>query len=118
MADTDRLHQILHNLLSNAVAVSPDGGTISLRSRRVGEDIELEISDEGPEVAADDRNRIFGRFERRSGDRHHRGSGLGLSIAKSLVELHGGTIGIAERKQAGVAIVTRLPWRHERTQAA
>ncbi len=117
MADAERLRQMLHNVLSSAAAMSPDGGTISIRSRRSAGDIEIEVTDEGPPISSGDRERVFGRFERRSGDRQRRGSGLGLSIAKSLVELHGGTIRIGEEEKAGASIILRLPGRSQ-TQAA
>jgi signal transduction histidine kinase len=108
-ADQERLRQILYNLLSNAVAASPDGGRIGITSSRRGDALELAVADEGPVVAEAERGRLFGRFEQRSGDGPRRGSGLGLSIVKSLVELHGGTVDVENPQSGGARFVLRMP---------
>jgi two-component system, chemotaxis family, CheB/CheR fusion protein len=93
-ADPDRIQQILWNLLSNAVKFTPDGGRIEVRARREDGTVEIEVSDSGCGIRADFLPQVFERF--RQGEhgaaRRYGGLGLGLSIAKQLAELHGGTI--------------------------
>ena len=94
-ADRARLHQVLANLLDNAVRHGPPGGTVSVLARRVGEQMEIDVRDEGPGIAAADRERVFDRFTR--GERAvGGGTGLGLAIARWAVDLHGGEIVVAE----------------------
>jgi PAS domain S-box-containing protein len=92
--DPARLQQIVWNLLWNAVKFTPDGGSIFVRLRQAGPDIEIAVQDTGVGIRADFLPRIFERFEQ--GDpsitRRFGGLGLGLSIVKHLVELHGGSI--------------------------
>ena len=87
------LRQVLLNVLTNALNASPPGGLVQLRSEIEAELWRVSVEDEGPGLAADQRERIFERFVRfntpASGDR---GSGLGLTISKSIVDLHGGRI--------------------------
>ena len=93
-ADLDRIQQILWNLLSNAVKFTPDGGRIEVRAHREGGTVEIEVGDRGCGIRADFLPHVFERF--RQGEpgaaRRYGGLGLGLSIAKQLAELHGGTI--------------------------
>jgi two-component system sensor histidine kinase ChvG len=88
-----RLGQVISNLLSNAASFSPDGGTVRVTCRRVRNEIEIVIDDEGPGIRPDALEKIFERFYT---DRPHQGfgqnSGLGLSISKQIVEAHGGKI--------------------------
>jgi len=118
LADAGRLRQIVFNVLANCAAMSPDGGAIQVASRHGGEGVELIFSDEGPMIEPADRERIFGRFERRSGDRNRRGSDLGLSIAKRLVELHGGTLRVDAERRSGAGFILFLPGPAEKTKAA
>ena len=88
-----RLGQVVSNLLSNAASFSPDHGTVRVTCRRVRNEIEIVIDDDGPGIGADALEKIFERFYT---DRPHQGfgqnSGLGLSISKQIVEAHGGKI--------------------------
>jgi signal transduction histidine kinase len=101
-ADRARLHQVLANLLDNAVRHGPPGGTVSVLARRVGEQMEIDVRDEGPGIAAADRERVFDRFtrgERAAGG----GTGLGLAIARWAVDLHGGRIAVLDPPEPGAA---------------
>jgi len=109
IADRGRLRQVVYNLLSNAVAASPDGGLVSIEAERQGDIIELAISDQGPGVPEDSRDAIFARFESGHGGEKRRGAGLGLSIVKSVVELHGGAIRVDDAGGRGARFVCALP---------
>jgi signal transduction histidine kinase len=99
-ADERKLKQILYNLLANAVKFTPDGGTIVLsvlRSRRLemGRDVfRISIADSGIGIKASDLDRIFNPFEQADGSasRRYQGTGLGLSLSRRFVELHGGRL--------------------------
>jgi signal transduction histidine kinase len=93
-ADPGRLQQILWNLLSNAVKFTPNGGRIDITCRRTGDGVELSVRDTGVGVEPDFLPHAFERFRQGKGGttRAHGGLGLGLSIVRHLVELHGGTV--------------------------
>jgi signal transduction histidine kinase len=94
-ADPGRLHQVFANLLDNAARHSPPGGTVLVTAERRADHLHFEVSDEGDGISAEDRSRVFERFTR--GDRASQGgTGLGLAIAHWVVEMHGGTIAVAE----------------------
>ena len=91
--DPDRLEQAVQNLAANALRHTPDGGAITLSAERVDTSIRLRVSDTGPGIAPDHLPKIFDRFYKVDVSRKAAGgSGLGLSIAKAIVERHGGTI--------------------------
>ena len=88
------------NLLDNAARHGPPGGVVTVVARTEGERMVLEISDEGPGIAPEDRDRVFHRFTR--GERAvGGGTGLGLAIARWAVELHGGEIAVADPADPG-----------------
>src|SRR5262249_30358586 len=95
-ADPGRLQQVFWNLIKNAVKFTPPEGRIMLRSsnREGGRGLTMEVSDTGAGIEPDFLRRVFNPFEQadRSGSGHHGGLGLGLTIARSLVDLHGGTL--------------------------
>jgi signal transduction histidine kinase len=92
-ADRTRLVQILGNLLGNAIKYSPEGGTIVVTVKVDGGEVRTSIRDRGVGIAADQLERIFGRYKRaKSGSKVASGHGLGLSIARHLVRAHGGRI--------------------------
>ncbi|HXW40533.1 MAG TPA: sensor histidine kinase [Xanthobacteraceae bacterium] len=115
-----RLGQIVDNLIENARSFSPPGGTVRVTCRRLRNQIEILVDDDGPGVRPDALDKIFERFYT---DRPHQGfgqnSGLGLSISKQIAEAHGGTIGVENRSGAtgpdgeptvlGARFVVRLP---------
>lgn len=87
------LRRALSNLLSNALRYAPAGGWIRVEMTSDAEGGSLQVSNNGPAIAADDLPRLFDRFFRADKSRlHSEGSGLGLAITRSIVELHGGTI--------------------------
>jgi PAS domain S-box-containing protein len=92
--DAGRLQQVIWNLLSNAIKFTPEGGTVAVRLRQNGSSVELSVSDTGVGIRSDFLPHIFDRFQQadRSITRRFGGLGIGLSIVKHLVELHGGTI--------------------------
>jgi signal transduction histidine kinase len=95
VGDRDRLKQVALNLLDNAVRHSPAGGAVSITARSEESALLFEVSDEGPGIPIDERERVFERFtrgERATGG----GTGLGLAIARWVVHLHGGAIAIAD----------------------
>ncbi|MEU3603227.1 ATP-binding protein [Streptomyces sp. NPDC006798] len=114
-ADTERLHQVVANLIDNAVRHSPPHGRVTVLARRGPhpESLELEIVDEGPGIPEQERHRVFERFNRGQvaaphGKGSDGGTGLGLAIARWAVDLHGGRIGVAESTR-GCRIRVTLP---------
>jgi signal transduction histidine kinase len=109
--DPQRVHEVLTNLLANAVRHSPAGSQVRVRGTPVPAGVRIEVSDEGAGVPAGDIERIFDRFYRVDPARGSGagGAGLGLAIARSIVELHGGSISAQTRLPAGCRIVVDLP---------
>jgi signal transduction histidine kinase/HAMP domain-containing protein len=110
-AEPDRVKQVLVNLLTNAHEYSPSGASIKVSAARVGDEIELAVSDDGPGIPEDQLDHIFDRFTRGDAGLTQRvgGTGLGLAIAKSLVELHGGAIGVSSKVGEGATFRVVLP---------
>jgi signal transduction histidine kinase len=107
--DEKLLRHILTNLLSNAVKYSPAGSTVSMQLvERDGEAI-IEVGDQGIGIPPEDQARLFESFHRASNVGNRQGTGLGLVIVKKAVELHGGTISIDSKVDAGTRISVRLP---------
>ena len=104
-ADAKRVRQILFNLLSNAVGFSPRGETITLSAERRDGAVIFRVADKGPGVPPELIERVFGRFETYARGSKHRGPGLGLSIVRSFVALHGGSVAI-DNAPGGGAVVT------------
>ena len=112
VGDADRLQQIAWNLLSNAIKFTPKGGRVQVQLRRAHSYVELVVTDNGQGIAADFLPFVFDRFRQAdpSFTRRVGGLGLGLAIARSLVELHGGTINAHSAGQgAGATFEVRLP---------
>jgi two-component system sensor histidine kinase BaeS len=95
-ADPARLRQLVANLLDNASRHSPFGGTVVVTAARIGDRWQLEVHDQGPGVAAEDRERVFEPFGTLTATEGGGGTGLGLAIARWVTELHGGTIAFVE----------------------
>lgn len=105
-ADERRLKQALFNLISNAIKFTPPGGAVTIGAERRKTELLLTVADTGIGIPRADQGRMLEKFER--GPRQS-GAGLGLSLVKSLIELHGGTIGIESTVGQGTRIVCRLP---------
>jgi len=110
--DPDRLQQIVWNLLSNAVKFTPKGGRVQIRLERINSHVEITVSDSGIGIDPDFLPHIFERFRQADSgtSREHTGLGLGLGIARHLVELHGGTIhATSDGEGHGATFQVRLP---------
>jgi PAS domain S-box-containing protein len=110
--DPGRLQQVLWNLLSNAIKFTPRGGKVQVVLQRVNSHIELSVADTGIGIQADFLPHVFDRFRQADGSttRRHGGLGLGLAIAKHLVELHGGTMRAASLGEGrGATFTVELP---------
>jgi signal transduction histidine kinase len=109
-ADAKRLTQVVFNLLTNAVAFTPKLGHITLAAVRVGDAVDISVSDSGPGIPKAERERVLQPFQRIKNDDHTgAGPGLGLTIVKRFVELHGGRIEIRSNKSRGTTVVCRIP---------
>ena len=108
-ADENRIRQVLFNLLSNAANYAPEGSKIVLQCQRDPAGVSFSVHDDGPGIPADVLDSIFRRFEPRPNGGRRRGAGLGLSIVKSFVELHDGTIEIATGPNEGTTVTCRFP---------
>ncbi len=110
LIDAHRIEQVILNLLANAIRHTPEGGRIELRAERRGEsEIAVSVCDTGPGLAPEDLERVFERFYCADPAREGAGAGLGLSIAKALVEAHGGRIWAENRPQGGACFTMALP---------
>jgi two-component system OmpR family sensor kinase/two-component system sensor histidine kinase BaeS len=115
-ADPDRLQQILHNLMANALRHTPAGGAIHLTARKAGAVVRFSIMDSGAGVAPEDAPHLFDRFYRADTSRardanYTSGAGLGLAIVKALVEAHGGQVGVESLAGQGATFWFDLPTR-------
>jgi signal transduction histidine kinase len=110
-ADDKRLRQILLNLLSNAVKFTPDGGLITVEATERGGSLQFTVSDTGIGIAAEEQPRIFYPFLQVDGsyNRRQEGTGLGLSLTRELVELHGGRIWVESKKGQGSRFSFTIP---------
>jgi signal transduction histidine kinase len=107
--DETRIRQILYNLLSNAVNYAPEASVITLSCRQLEQGVEFSVHDDGPGMAPEVLDIVFKRFEPRVNGGRRRGAGLGLSIVKSFVELHGGTVHIDSGRGRGTTVTCRFP---------
>jgi signal transduction histidine kinase len=108
-ADERRLRQILFNLLSNAVGFSPPGATVTLAVERQPQAIAFTVTDHGPGIPPEAHDRVFEWFETDSMGSTHRGTGLGLSLVRSFVELHGGSVSIDSTLGEGTTVTCVFP---------
>jgi signal transduction histidine kinase len=109
VADEARVRQVLYNLLSNAIGFSKPGGVIRVGCWREGAMIAFAVEDHGVGIPKEQQRRVFERFESRSHGSKHRGAGLGLSIVKNLVELHGGNMSLESEPGQGTRVTVRFP---------
>ncbi|MDH5556738.1 MAG: ATP-binding protein [Alphaproteobacteria bacterium] len=113
LADTVRLRQALFNLVSNAIQFTPAGGTITLSAERAQDEMLLSVTDTGIGIAPEDHKRVFQRFERGDPQARESGTGLGLALVKSLVELHGGSVTLESAPGQGTRATCHLPINRE-----
>jgi signal transduction histidine kinase len=108
--DERRVRQIVFNLLSNAVKFTPEGGSVVVATARHGGEVHVSVTDTGPGIAPEDRERIFEEFQQTEvGVEQHEGTGLGLALSRRLVELHGGRIWVESEPGRGSRFVFTLP---------
>lgn len=110
-ADVDRLREVMSNLVSNALKYSDYGKTIEVNLKKENDKAVFEVIDEGPGLTEDDKNKIFGKFQKLSAKPTggESSTGLGLSIAKQLIELQNGTISVESRNGDGAKFIITLP---------
>jgi len=113
VADERKVRQILLNLLSNAVKFTPDGGKIDVRAIQSQDNVEISVSDTGIGIAEEDQEAIFEEFRQVGSDyaRKREGTGLGLTLARKFVELHGGRIWVRSEIGRGSTFTFTLPVR-------
>jgi signal transduction histidine kinase len=109
-ADEDRLRQVVLNLLNNAFKFTPAGGSITVRASRNGEDLIVEVQDTGRGISKKEQERLFEPYQQVEGERNRlSGLGLGLSLSKKLVELHGGQVWVQSEKGRGSTFGFSIP---------
>ena len=115
-ADPDRLRQVLLILLDNAIAHTPPGGTLTVSATQQGHEALIAVRDTGEGIAPEHLPRLFDRFYRvdRARNRDAGGAGLGLAIAKALIEHHGGQIAVTSTLGTGTTVTIRLPLSNRR----
>lgn len=107
--DQQRMRQVLFNLASNAIGFSPPKSTVYVSAWNEDGEAVFEVRDQGKGIPEAEQERIFDRFVSHSRGEKHRGAGLGLSIVRSFVELHGGTVLLQSKPGAGTRISVRIP---------
>jgi signal transduction histidine kinase len=109
LADAQRVAEVIENLLSNAVKFTPQHGRVDIEVSGDADAVSVCVLDTGQGIAEDDASRLFDRFFRASDAEGLPGAGLGLSIAKTIVDAHGGSIGVERREGDGTSFEVRLP---------
>jgi len=109
IADGKRIRQILFNLLSNAIGFSLAGQTVTLAALRRGDEVVFKVSDQGRGIPQEILEHVFERFQTHTTGSRHRGVGLGLSIVRSFVELHGGRVLIDTAPGEGTTVTCIFP---------
>jgi signal transduction histidine kinase len=109
IADEARVRQVLYNLLSNAIGFSRPGDTVTVSAWSEAGMMAFAVEDQGVGIPKEEQRRVFERFESRTQGSKHRGAGLGLSIVKSLVELHGGVMALESELGRGTRVTVRFP---------
>jgi len=109
VGDERRVVQVLYNLLANAVGFSPPNQSVTLRARRTEHSIIFTVTDHGPGIPPDVKDKVFDWFESHSNGSKHRGAGLGLSLVRSFVELHGGKVWVDSTVGIGTVVTCDFP---------
>ncbi len=108
-ADERRVVQVLYNLLANAVGFSPPESAVTVTAKRLNETVRFVVSDSGPGIPPDVKDKVFDWFESHSNGSRHRGAGLGLSLVRSFVELHGGKVRVNSVVGKGTSVTCDFP---------
>ena len=117
-ADERRIKQIVFNLLNNATKYTPASGSMTLGAKRVGDDMQIWVSDSGVGIAREEHGQVFERFWQADNPLARQGgTGLGLSLVKNFVELHGGTVTLDSALEKGTTVTCVFPSRHEAARA-
>jgi signal transduction histidine kinase len=116
VADERRIRQVLFNLLSNAISFSPAGEVVRVAVERRDGAVIFGVTDRGPGIPEAIGGRVFDRFESHALGSEHRGAGLGLSIVRSFVELHGGTVNLDSAVGRGTTVTCIFPLQHARQE--
>jgi signal transduction histidine kinase len=109
MGDERRVVQVLYNLLANAVGFSPQDATVGLSARKTDHSVIFTVTDAGPGIPPDVKDKVFDWFESHSNGSRHRGAGLGLSLVRSFVELHGGKVRVDSIVGKGTTVTCDFP---------
>lgn len=109
VADERRVVQVLYNLLANAVGFSPHEGAISIAAVRKDHHVTFSVTDSGPGIAPDVKDKVFDWFATHANGSKHRGAGLGLSLVRSFVELHGGKVRVDSAVGKGTTVSCDFP---------
>lgn len=116
MGDGHRLERAIDNIIDNAISFSPPDGLVCIRATRLGNDVQIQVEDEGPGIPPSQREAIFRRFhsDRPPGEAFGRHSGLGLAIARAIIEGHRGSIAVRGREdgEQGASLIITLPAAH------
>jgi signal transduction histidine kinase len=107
--DQSRVVQVLYNLLANAVGFSPQDAAITLTARRTEHNVTFSVTDRGPGIPPEVKDKVFDWFESHANGSRHRGAGLGLSLVRSFVELHGGKVRVDSTVGKGTTVSCDFP---------
>jgi signal transduction histidine kinase len=109
IGDENRVKQVLYNLLANAIGFSPHDAVITVSARRTEQSVVFAVTDCGPGIPPDVKDKVFDWFESHSNGSRHRGAGLGLSLVRSFVELHGGKVRVDSIVGRGTTVTCEFP---------
>jgi len=109
IADELKIKQVVLNLLTNAVKFTPDGGSVGIKAQRLNGEVEVTVTDSGVGIPAEDQSRIFESFEQGKREAKEEGTGLGLTLSRKIVELHGGQIWVKSEPGKGSVFGFTIP---------
>lgn len=118
LGDERRLKQVLYNLITNAIRFTPAGGEISVSAYPTGGAVALEVSDTGVGIQPEEQEKVFERFRKGSNAGHVKSPGLGLSLVRNFVELHGGTVNLESKVGEGTVVTCLIPFKPEEAAGA
>lgn len=107
--DSERVKQVMNNLLSNAIKFTDTGGIVLVSTKKAGKNVVVEVSDTGIGIPAAQKSKLFHKFSQIPNGNHEKGTGLGLVVAKGIVEAHGGKIWVEDNQPKGSKFIFTLP---------